>query len=117
MEGFGMSKRDQRSSKLPNGQQRADAVVPPVVQPVIPEALEVVSTPTRDIADYRRCPLCWNGSGGYGCAYSTQGKTRYYKCCKTVDPEKVPCGHTWTATVLLETIKIEHKVVTLDGMR
>jgi hypothetical protein len=71
----------------------------------------------ESIPEYRRCPICWNGRGGYGLAYSTQGSTRYYKCKKSTKPEPGPCGHTWTATVRMEVIKIEHREVTIDGKR
>ena len=81
-------------------------------QPVVPEQRK------RVIEAYRHCPMCWSGNGGYGDCYSTQGKTRYYKCVQTTKPEGAgPCGHTWTATVTLETIKVEHRIVTLDGER
>lgn len=64
----------------------------------------------RVIEEYRRCPVCWNGSGGYGVAYSTQGRTRYYKCCRS--ESGTPCGHTWTVQVQLEVVRIEHHRVT-----
>jgi hypothetical protein len=86
---------------------RIDAVLPPVVP--IPVK--------KTIAIYRRCPICWEGNGGYGDCYSTQGPTRYYKCKQSTKPDCGPCGHTWTATVMLETIKIEHRRVFLDGER
>lgn len=72
----------------------------------------------RVIEEYRHCPICWGGNGGYGTAYSTQGRTRYYKCDKTTKPDGTgPCGHTWTATVTLEAIRIEHRVVEIEGQR
>jgi hypothetical protein len=86
-----------------------------------PVAAEFTAQPEprkqRTIEPYRHCPLCWEGSGGYGDCYSTQGRTRYYKCCQTTNPDAGPCGHTWTVFVKLEVVKIEHRVVTLDGER
>ncbi len=84
----------------------------PEVKAIEPETINPAS-----IADCRRCPICWGGNGGYGDCRSTQGGTRYYKCMRTLDPNKPPCGHTWTAQVQLIVTKIEHKVVTLDGER
>ena len=99
-------------SKHRNESQPAKQIpVAQIVPPVVPEERK------RIIEEYRQCPLCWSGSGGYGLAYSTQGRTRYYKCGKTTKPETGPCGHTWTATVTLEAIKIEHRIVRLDGER
>lgn len=60
----------------------------------------------RDVPDFRRCPLCWGGRRGVGNVYSTHGRTRYYKCnC---------CGHTWTAIVKMEAVRIEHRIVTIN---
>ena len=70
----------------------------------------------RVIEEYRQCPLCWGGHGGYGTAYSTQGQTRYYKCNRATT-DKGPCGHTWTVVVKLEVIKVEHRVVSVEGQR
>lgn len=100
----GMSK--QRNEREPSKPLPPLVVVPVVATPIV-----------KVIEEYRRCPICWGGNGGYGNCYSTQGRTRYYKCCQTTKPESGPCGHTWTATVLLETIKIEHRRVILDGER
>lgn len=75
------------------------------------------TTQGEEIDRHRQCPLCWNGRGGYGLAYSTQGKTRYYRCAKTRNPDSHPCGHTWTVRVELETIVIQHRIVRLDGER
>ena len=75
------------------------------------------TTQGEEIEVHRRCPICWEGRGGYGLAYSTQGKTRYYRCCKSAKPGLGPCGHTWTVRVQLETIVIQHRVVSLDGQR
>jgi hypothetical protein len=97
MEGRGMSKKKQRPE---------------------PKAIEMpVEQPQRAIEEYRHCPICWSGNGGYGCAYSKQGSTRYYKCCKTTNPDKSPCGHTWTAIVKLEVVRVEHRVVSIEGQR
>lgn len=74
---------------------------------------------TPEVAVYRRCPLCWSGNGGYGVAYSTQGLTRYYRCCKATG-ENGPCGHTWSATIhpqTMEVVKVEHREVRIDGER
>jgi hypothetical protein len=71
----------------------------------------------RTIEEYRHCPVCWNGNGGYGTAYSTHGRTRYYKCDKCTKGDRGPCGHTWTVEVKLEVIKVEHRIVKLDGER
>lgn len=79
-------------------------------------ANDVAQRKERVIESYRRCPICWEGNGGYGTAYSTQGHTRYYKCDKT-KTDRGPCGFTWTATVKLEVIRTEHRIVELDGER
>lgn len=70
----------------------------------------------RIVEEYRRCPICWEGNGGYGTAYSTHGRTRYYKCDQSKS-ERGACGHTWTALIKLEVIKVEHRVVSVDGQR
>ena len=101
MEGRGMSKKQPK--------QEPKAVQVPA------QAQEEQSQ--RSIEDFRHCPICWHGNGGYGCAYSKQGSTRYYKCCKTTNPEKPPCGHTWTAIVKLEVVRVEHRVVSIEGQR
>jgi hypothetical protein len=88
MEGSGMSKQNKPQGQPVKAEQK---------QPTIP--------------GYRRCPLCWGGNGGYGVAYRTNGNTRYYRCCRG---EK-SCGHTWTAT--LQVVRVEHRVVELDGER
>ena len=72
--------------------------------------------PKREIESYRRCPICWERSGGYGLAYSTHGPTRYYKCSAAADGQQ-PCGHTWTVTVKVEVLRAEHRPVILDGER
>lgn len=69
--------------------------------------------PKRAIEPHRQCPICWDGNGGYGVAYSTQGPVRYYKCCKTDKPDATCCGHTWTAIVRM--VKVEHRTVTTEG--
>jgi hypothetical protein len=71
----------------------------------------------EEIQVFRRCPICWDLAGGHGVAYSTQGQTRYYKCCRTKSPEHPPCGHTWSVRVALNVVTLEHKVVSLDGLR
>jgi hypothetical protein len=75
------------------------------------------SEPIRQIEDYRKCPVCHEGRGGYGVAYSTQGQTRYYRCCKSNKPNGFPCGHTWSVRVVLSSVVVEHKQVFLDGQR
>lgn len=65
-----------------------------------------VATSGRRIEPYRQCPLCWNGQRGAGLAYSTHGSTRYYKCQN--------CGHTWTAQVKVEVLKVEHRPVEMN---
>jgi hypothetical protein len=94
----------------------------PETQRVMPEegrtdAQEVKTVDPARIAECRRCPICWNGNGGYGDCTSTRDGVRYYKCRKTLDSTRPPCGHTWTAHVQLIVTKIEHRVVTLDGER
>ena len=74
-----------------------------------------LAKPADAIPWYRRCPVCWNGSGGVGNAYTTSGSTRYYKCCQSIHPDKGPCGHTWTATVRTEIVKVESRTVQLDA--
>lgn len=108
MEDHGMSKRHQQNATPP--QAKISAAKPATVAKEQP-------APQREIEAYRRCPICWQGNGGYGLAYSTQGRTRYYKCSKTNKDNSLPCGHTWTALVTLESIRIEHRVVKIDGQR
>jgi hypothetical protein len=72
---------------------------------------------SRQIEDYRKCPVCHDGRGGYGVAYSTQGQTRYYRCCKSNRPDGFPCGHTWSVRVVLSSVVVEHKQVFIDGQR
>lgn len=93
-------------SKQP--QRQPEKIVAPVPQQ---------AAPVREIEDFRRCPLCWGGHGGYGVAYSTQGNRRYYRCVKTTNPQHGPCGHTWVAIVSLEVIRVESRTVRLDGER
>jgi len=112
MEGNGMGKRHATNpQRALQPKAQAKTVEPEVVpDPPVPK--------TRVIEEYRHCPICWGGNGGYGTAYSTNGSTRYYKCTRTTKPDGVgPCGHTWTATVRLEVIKVEHRRVHLDGER
>lgn len=96
MEDLGMSKKQQPKQPI-------QAPVQPVTPP-----------PARKIEAHRQCPICWAGNGGYGVAYSTQGPVRYYKCSKTEVVGASPCGHTWTAVVRMEVIKVEHKTVTTE---
>jgi hypothetical protein len=85
-------------------------------QPEKPVQKPIEKPQTRVIEEHRHCPLCWGGHGGYGTAYSTQGQTRYYKC-KQATTDKGPCGHTWTVLVKLEVIKVEHRIVSVEGQR
>lgn len=72
----------------------------------------------RQIESYRQCPICWNGRGGYGVAYSTQGNVRYYKCCRCKHADGLgPCGHTWSVRVVLSSVVVESRQVFLDGQR
>lgn len=77
-------------------------------------------TPSRrkTIEPHRHCPICWNGNGGYGSAYSKHGRTTYYKCDQVREgSDKGPCGHTWTAVIKIEAVRVEHRVVNVDGER
>jgi hypothetical protein len=86
-------------------------------KPVEKPVERVVEKPqTRVIEEHRHCPICWSGNGGYGTAYSTQGQTRYYKCNQSTT-DKGPCGHTWTVLVKLEVIRVEHRIVSVEGQR
>lgn len=69
--------------------------------------------PAEAIEWYRQCPLCWGRCQGVGIAYSTQGSRRYYRCARSLG-ELPPCGHTWTAIVDLEVIRVEHRTVTIS---
>ena len=84
-----------------------------------PEQKQPASTPEpeRRIEDYRKCPVCHEGKGGYGVAYSTQGQTRYYRCCKSNKADGFPCGHTWSVRVVMSSVVVEHRQVFLDGQR
>lgn len=105
--GLGLNKQPKQrpATATPQPQQQRPAIDLPA------------TTQGEEIEIHRRCPICWEGRGGYGLAYSTQGQTRYYRCCKANKPGPGPCGHTWTVRVQLQTIVIQHKVVTLDGER
>ena len=61
----------------------------------------------REIAIHRRCPVCWDGHGGYGRCYSTAGMTAYYRC--QYGPS--PCGHTWSVKVTHHETIISHRTV------
>ena len=71
----------------------------------------------RVIESHRQCPICWDRSKGYGVAYSTQGPVRYYKCCKADVADASGCGHTWTAIVKVEVVRVEHRTVTTESRR
>ena len=88
-----------------------------IPQSIDPAPVVFRTSAGRVIEDYRRCPICWNGSHGYGSAYSTapNGRT-YYKCNQSLT-EFPPCGHTWSVVVTLHSVTIEHKTVRLDGER
>lgn len=83
----------------------AVVVTPPPIQ--IPA--EVTETAAA-VPFYRRCPLCWDRCKGVGVSYSTQGNRRYYRCKRTLTEEPA-CGHTWTAIVKLEVLRVEHRTV------
>lgn len=83
-----------------------------------PPVDSIPATPEREIEIFRRCPICWNGRGGYGVAYSTQGNVRYYKCCKARGGDGLgPCGHTWSVRVVLSSVVVESRQIFLDGQR
>ncbi len=74
----------------------------------------------RKIEPHRHCPLCWaDGSGGYGTAYSTSPVKTYYRCDQTVDPQKAPCGFTWTVqfSVIVNPVQVSYKTVNLSERR
>jgi hypothetical protein len=108
--GVGMNK-PQRSNQQPK------PAAPPAVK--APETfVEKPSTPRKiTIHPHRHCPICWSGRGGYGTAYSKQGKTTYYRCDQTTKPEESPCGHTWSVVLRIEAVRIEHRIVENDGER
>lgn len=60
----------------------------------------------RSIPTHRCCPLCFHGQGGTGLCYSKRGNTSYYKCQL--------CGHTWTAIVRVEVVRVEHRIVEIQ---
>lgn len=78
-------------------------------------ALPTLDKPADSIPWFRRCPLCWDGNGGVGNCYTTNGSTRYYKCCQSINPDGCFCGHTWTALVRTEVIKVESRTVHTDS--
>lgn len=111
-----MSKRNRQvTTPAKNGVNGAAPVQPPEESKETPVP-GVAESPKREriIEDYRRCPICWNGRGGYGTSYSTKGSTRYYKCDQSVKEGEAPCGFTWTAIVKPETVRIDYRVVTIQ---
>lgn len=110
-----MQARDDRTAGTGmNKQRKGNSAAKPQQTP------EAIPTPAaeREIERHRRCPVCWNGRGGYGVAYSTQGSVRYYKCCRSQKPEGLgPCGHTWSVRVVLSSVMVESRQVFLDGER
>ena len=107
MGGRSLSKPKPKFSPIGENQKQ----VVPEVTPIGVNIDKVESTPV-----YRRCPVCWDRCKGVGLTYSTHGSTRYYKCKKSLS-DLPPCGHTWTATVRLEVLKVEYRSVELDGER
>ncbi len=91
---------------------------PPAVPRVhhTPPAVEQ-SASVKEVPLHRRCPLCWEGHGGYGHCYSSDGAKlkSYYKCQFTTSPLHPPCGHTWTVTVTHHQTVIEHRTVHLSS--
>lgn len=75
-----------------------------------------IAVSIESIPKYRQCPLCWDRCKGVGVAYSKSGRTRYYKCKRSLT-DFPPCGHTWSATVISEVTQIDNRTVTLDGER
>jgi hypothetical protein len=50
-----------------------------------------------DVERRLRCPICWNGRGGYGVEYSTSSAKLFLRCAATSKPKSEgPCGHSWT---------------------
>lgn len=95
-------------------QKKQERQTPP--EPV--KAAEPSPPRQKTIEPHRYCPICWEGRGGYGTAYSKQGGKTYYKCDQTTKPEGVgPCGHTWSAVLRIEAVRVEHRVVEMDGER
>lgn len=110
-----MQVRDDRTGGHGMNKPRKAQQAPKPQQTPEPEPVAAVE---REIEAYRRCPVCWNGRGGYGVAYSTQGSVRYYKCCRSRKPEGLgPCGHTWSVRVVLSSVVVESRQVFLDGER
>jgi hypothetical protein len=81
-------------------------IVTPVVEPMFTTSYDTHGPLTMEMA--RRCPLCWGTRQGTGTQYSggPGGSRKYYKCGK--------CNHTWTATITIEKIVIEHRRVELE---
>ena len=106
--GHGMSKRQEAKGQaakraVSEGYREAEAIIP------------TIDKKAESIPWFRRCPLCWDGNGGVGNCYTTNGSTRYYKCCQSIKPDGCFCGHTWTALVRTEVIKVESRTVHLDS--
>lgn len=109
----GMSKRHQ--VKPVEQKQVAQPSAPKTKSVTEPDlSIGLASAPSpKDVEWFRRCPLCWGRCKGVGKAYSKNGCTRYYRCAKTLTDE-APCGHTWSAIVRTEVVRVEHRVVSLD---
>ena len=92
---------------------RRQSSKPPAERVEKPVVLDQQPKPkTRAIPKYRCCPICFEGRGGIGNAYSSKvresGK-RYYRCDT--------CNFTWSIKVVYsvhETIEVEHRNVTLE---
>jgi hypothetical protein len=69
---------------------------------------------SESIPEYRRCPVCWGARRGYGVAYCTRESRTYYKCIKTAVADGAPCGHTWTADVVVGGVFIESRTVSIS---
>jgi hypothetical protein len=76
-----------------------------------------LAKPADSIPWFRRCPVCWEGNGGYGTCYSTKYPTRYYQCDNTIQKEKGPCGYYFTREVEEQIVEVTKRVVKFEGLR
>lgn len=114
-----MSKRQEAKqvAQIPETIKRGDSVTIPAGTPLAMLEPPTLAKPADSIPWFRRCPVCWEGNGGYGTCYSTKYPTRYYQCDNTIQKEKGPCGYYFTREVEEQIVEVTKRVVKFEGLR